>query len=470
MSARFVRSCVRAFCAAALGLALACAPPADAHPANASVVAVDLGSSDVRLELRLPVSELALVAGPEVATPRLSQAGVDAIERYVLDRISVTGTDGRPRSVRVRSVRPGLLDGAPHVLVALAVAAPASEDFALHYRVIVAEIPTHQAFVELRTHWKRGIFAGSAQHLGVIAASTQTFRVRANTSWLQASASLVALGSRHVFSGADHLLFLLMLLLAATCVAIRGRWQSSPSPRDSVRRVLVVVTVFAVSHTLALSAAALGIVSPPARIVEILVAVSIAAAAIHVLRPLLVRGDAAIAGIFGIVHGFAFAGVLIGTGLPLATVAIVLFGFGAGLALAQFIVVALVWPSLYVLSTTSWGASSRAAGAVLGLVASFGWIIERTLDVKDPFTFVTAPLVNDPLVLAAALAGLAIFARAHQGSASQHHELARAAGVPRQERWNCRNETPPTGRPGHALAHAQPNAPADAPPTAGDPA
>ncbi len=79
-----------------------------------------------------------------------------------------------------------------------------------------------------------------------------------------------------------------------------------------------------VRHSITPVASALGWVSLPSRPVEILVAVSVAVAAIRVLRPFAVRSEEAIAGVFGLIHGLAISGLLdhLGLlGLLLATVA-----------------------------------------------------------------------------------------------------------------------------------------------------
>ena len=77
------------------------------------------------------------------------------------------------------------------------------------------------------------------------------------------TASFVSLGVEHILTGWDHLLFLLMLLLRG------GGWIS----------LLKIVTAFTIAHSITLSLAALDIVALPDRLVEAVIALSIAAVA-----------------------------------------------------------------------------------------------------------------------------------------------------------------------------------------------
>ena len=110
-------------------------------------------------------------------------------------------------------------------------------------------------------------------------------------------------GIHHILIGPDHLLFLVGLLLLG----------------GTIRQLLLVVTSFTLAHSITLSLAALNIVSPPARIIEPAIALSI----VYVgADNLLARGGrdvrAWIAFAFGFIHGFGFANVLREMDLPRA--------------------------------------------------------------------------------------------------------------------------------------------------------
>lgn len=213
------------------------------------------------------------------------------------------------------------------------------------------------------------------------------------------------LGIRHVSEGADHLLFLLMLLIPAPLVARRRRWVRREDGRAAAVRVVHVTAAFAVGHSTTLVLASLGVVSLPTRVVESLIALSIFVSAAHVLRPLVRSGEAVIAVGFGLVHGLAFADVLAGYGSEGGVLLSTLAGFNLGIEVTQLLVVALMMPSLYLLSRTAAYPAIRIGMAGLGLLLSGGWLLERTaLILFDPLEAVSEGLVSHPFVVAAAFA------------------------------------------------------------------
>jgi HupE/UreJ protein len=128
--------------------------------------------------------------------------------------------------------------------------------------------------------------------------------------------------------------------------------------------------------------------------------------AVDAIRPLVSRGEPLIAAGFGLVHGLAFATLLGGLGLHGFALVSSLLGFNLGIELTQLLVVALVMPSLYLLSRTPalYGVV-RVGIAVFGLVLSGAWLLERTTVIGgDPFAGVSGALIDHPFTVVAALA------------------------------------------------------------------
>src|SRR3989475_2393640 len=151
-------------------------------------------------------------------------------------------------------------------------------------------------------------------------------------------------GIHHILIGPDHLLFFFGLLFL---------W-------GSIRRLAMVVTSFTIAHSITLSLAALNIVSPPARIIEPAIALSI----VYVgADNLLVRGGrdvrAWIALTFGFIHGFGFANVLREMDLPARTLGWSLFSFNVGVEIGQLLVVVAVASAFVVLRSRSEWARRR---------------------------------------------------------------------------------------------------------------
>jgi hypothetical protein len=167
-----------------------------------------------------------------------------------------------------------------------------------------------------------------------------------------------------------------------------------------------------VGHSLTLALAASGVVHVPSRPVETLIAFSIAVSAVHAIRPLVARGEVLIAAGFGLVHGLAFASLIGDLGLDRGSLVTTLLGFNLGIELTQLLVVALMMPSLLVLAHTPHYPAFRLGVAVVGLVFSVSWMLERaTLTSGDPFEGTQTWLVGHPLLVAGTVATLAVAAR-----------------------------------------------------------
>jgi hydrogenase/urease accessory protein HupE len=178
-------------------------------------------------------------------------------------------------------------------------------------------------------------------------------------------------GAEHILFGFDHLLFVLALVLIVR----------------SGRVLLWTITAFTLAHSITLSLATLGVVHVSAPPVEATIALSIILLACEIIR--LRRGEAsltaqwpwAVAFIFGLLHGFGFAGALIEIGLPQADVPLALFSFNVGVEIGQLMFIAAVLSVLAAARRIHFpGALERraplAAAYAIGTIAAF-WFIER---------------------------------------------------------------------------------------------
>ncbi|MDX8030384.1 HupE/UreJ family protein [Lentzea sp. BCCO 10_0856] len=219
---------------------------------------------------------------------------------------------------------------------------------------------------------------------------------------------MIGYGFHHVLEGADHLLFLITLLLVAPVALTAGRWRGRKPVASTARSLFGVVTAFTVGHSLTLIASALGWISLPSAPVEVLIAVSVAVAAIHAMRPLAKHGENVIAGAFGLVHGLAFAGILSSLGLDGTPSLLALLAFNVGVELAQLATVALLFPSLYVLSGTRWYRTIRLGGASFALVAATAWALDRLGVLGNPLAAAEEYLISHPWYVVACLAAAAV--------------------------------------------------------------
>jgi hypothetical protein len=194
-------------------------------------------------------------------------------------------------------------------------------------------------------------------------------RWRTFTEYLQA-------GIWHIWSGIDHLLFLVSLLLPAVLVRQKGHWQPVPEARPAFFSILKVVTAFTIAHSITLSLAAFDVVRLPSRLTESVIAGSIIVAALNNIFPVVTESRARIAFAFGLMHGFGFASVLADMGLPEGARLLSLVSFNLGIETGQLAVVLLVMPVIYILrkgalyrnAIMPWGSAAICALALVWLV------------------------------------------------------------------------------------------------------
>jgi hypothetical protein len=185
-------------------------------------------------------------------------------------------------------------------------------------------------------------------------------------------------GTHHILIGYDHLAFLFALLLPAVLRRARRHWLPVPRLREAVLETLRIVSAFTLSHSVTLAVSALGWWRPPAAIVEIAIALSVAAAALLNFRPAWQVRGAWLAFGFGFIHGFGFANALSDLGLARGEVVAPLLGFNLGVELGQLWVVATVLPVLFALRKRPSYARRWLPGASAAIVvAAVCWTVSR---------------------------------------------------------------------------------------------
>ncbi len=172
-------------------------------------------------------------------------------------------------------------------------------------------------------------------------------------------------GIHHIFIGPDHILFIVGLLLLG----------------GTIGQLLKIVTAFTIAHSVTLVLATLNIVTPPPRLIEAAIAVSIIFVGAHALLHLKQERDWRLifAFGFGFVHGFGFANVLREMDLPRAALGWSLFSFNLGVEIGQACIVLAVMPVLALLYRRSAPVAGKviAAGSFCVVFAGSFWLMQR---------------------------------------------------------------------------------------------
>jgi hypothetical protein len=200
--------------------------------------------------------------------------------------------------------------------------------------------------------------------------------------------SAIAQGIHHIWTGYDHMLFLIALLLPSVLRRRDGTWVPVDKLRDALLDVLSVVTAFTVAHSITLSAAALGVLALPSRLVESAIALSVVLAALNNLWPL-VRADRWLAAFsLGLLHGFGFSSTLADLGLTRAALVPTLLGFNVGVEIGQATIVAIFVPLAFAARRTrAYRVVFLTVGSVVITLVAALWLYERatgTLIISGP--------------------------------------------------------------------------------------
>jgi hypothetical protein len=191
-------------------------------------------------------------------------------------------------------------------------------------------------------------------------------------SALATLSSFIALGIEHIGSGADHIAFIICLVLGMALRHLR-EWKA----------LLITVTAFTLGHSITLISATLGWVGSPSW-VEPVIALSIAvAAAFNLIK---VRHSAlqspvfsaALAAAFGLVHGLGFSGAMTEAQLPEGSLLWALAGFNIGVELGQLLIIA-AWSLVY-WAIHRWAGYGRwvvQGSSVVLIIVALYWMAER---------------------------------------------------------------------------------------------
>jgi len=197
------------------------------------------------------------------------------------------------------------------------------------------------------------------------------------------SASFFRDGVHHILNGYDHLLFLLCLLLPAVLRRGDAGWVPVARWREAVWPMVGLVSMFTVAHSLTLALAGLQLLTIPPRIVEPAIALTIVVAALDNLFPLLRGRRKLFSFVFGLIHGFGFAGVLRELELPTRDFIGALLQFNLGVEAGQLAVVALAL--LLLAALRGWRGYRPVvlhSGSMLAAGVAMLWLFERVFDVR----------------------------------------------------------------------------------------
>lgn len=310
-----------------------------------------------------------------------------AIERYTLPMLTIKGDGLTCPITATGQMIDTHTDGAYDVIpFAARCDKEVPNRLTLNYHLFQDVDPYHRGIITIHAHGQV-----SEAVLGP-KDPTSTLNINRPNRWRQFR-SFVFDGILHIWSGPDHLLFILSLLLPSVLICRRrpvtpfdpGLWKPVARFWPAALELVKVISGFTVSHSVTLSLAVLGIVNLPSRLVESGIALSVILAAFNNIYPLFKTRAWIIAFGFGFIHGLGFASGLAGLSLPPAAMAASLGGFNVGVEIGQETVVfPLIMLAFAIRDTQLYRIGVMRIGSWLIVAVATVWLIQRAFDIVIP--------------------------------------------------------------------------------------
>jgi HupE / UreJ protein len=350
---------------------------ADATNARESYLTLVVETTSLRGEWKIPLRELDAALrldanhDGEVTWPEIEHRRED-IEGYLHSHLRIL-TNGTDPGLGFDKLIYGTQDGEPFILAQLVVSAPEEiSRIGVDYSLFFGHTADDRCVLKI-------VWSAEGMHKVVISAHSGvlgfTRESAAGSGFLQ---SLQA-GIWHIWTGYDHVLFLIVLLIPAVFQRTASGREAVPDFGSALLRVVVIVSAFTVAHSITLTCAAMQWVRLPSRLVESAIAASIFVAALYNFLPTTAGGRGAwLAFGFGLLHGFGFAGALSQIGAEGGPLWHTLLAFNLGVEVGQLAIVAVFLPVAYLIRETRFYRTGVVYGgsSMAGLCALF-WFWQR---------------------------------------------------------------------------------------------
>jgi hypothetical protein len=343
-------------------IVLSLATPSQAHWADLAVADIQIRERDIDLNLTVPTGLISQFDDDK--NQQLSDAEITIhqkdLQEFLNEKIRLIAAGQKSETLIIKPTTaakkiPSNLIATPDTHSSLLLQyhwTEPIEQLQMHYELFVPGVNTARCLAQV-------FRAGQIDNL-VFTPDTQNAAL-IDAPILQQISSFIRLGIEHIWTGYDHILFLISLLMLG----------------GELGYLLKVVTAFSLSHSVTLFLAALNIISIPSRWVEIAIALSIAYIASENLWRKEPKARWQLAFGFGLIHGLGFSSALQELNLPRTNLVTSLASFSVGIELGQFAIVLAVYFALSYLRKFPWDLTIRQLISVGVIVMSGIWFWER---------------------------------------------------------------------------------------------
>ena len=364
-----------------LSLLFLCALSVSAHKPSNSYINLDFNQSKYEIKLALRDLDYALDldsnADNKITWAELKAKRVEIFD-YLTSRLNLLS---KAKALNIVSAEYGLAveelnDGVYAVISGLDLASGLDyQASSLAYNLFFDFDPQHKALVN--------IFTESASQTLIFSHENSKQKIFESKGFLANFIEFVKEGIWHIWIGLDHILFILALLLPSVFIFERNKIKPVKDFQTAFWKIFKIVTAFTIAHSITLSLAALGIVELNSRLVESVIAASVALAALNNIFPIVREKTWSIAFIFGLIHGFGFASVLADLDLTKGDLVTSLFGFNVGVELGQMaIVLAFIPLAFWMRWTWLYEKVVLKFGSFIIFLIAVLWSLERSLGLE----------------------------------------------------------------------------------------
>lgn len=346
-----------------LGLSLSLATPSQAHWADLAVADIQIRERDVDLSLTVPtglISQFDDDKNQQLSDTEITTHQQD-LQAFLNEKIKLTVAGEKSETLVIKAnptkkISANLTptpDTHSSLLLQYQWSEPI-EQLQMRYDLFVPGVSTARCLAQV-------FRAGQVENLVFTPDSQNAALI--NAPILQQISSFIRLGVEHIWTGYDHILFLISLLMLG----------------GELGYLLKIVTAFSLSHSVTLFLAALNIVSVPSRWVEIAIALSIGYIASENLWRKEVKARRKLAFGFGLIHGLGFSSVMQELDLPSNNLLTSIASFSVGIELGQFAIVLVAYALLTYLRKFPWDLTVRRIISVGVILMSAIWVFERAI-------------------------------------------------------------------------------------------
>ena len=361
--------------------------PTAVHELGQSYMFLRVHDDSIVVRVEITVADVERVLefgwGPEEVTLAQVQSRLDSVRAYVEPRFSLSA-GGDPLPIRFDNVDVRFMEIADYVVLTYMIEDldEIPDEVEVHYSVLLDVDNLHRNMLLIEHNWKTATFNNQA-FISLI------FSPRNRQQVLDLTSSSILRGVPQDSSGSGcgtsgsvstTSSFSSRSSSLQCCSRSDGEWKPVTSFRRALINIVTIVTFFTIAHSVTLSLAALDVVRLSSRLVESIIAGSIAVAAWANLVPKLNVKEWSIAFVFGLFHGFGFASVLGDIGMGREHLVLSLLGFNVGVELGQIAVIMRDLPRPLLLRATRLYRWILRFGSWFLIAIALLWVFERTFD------------------------------------------------------------------------------------------